>query len=47
MRTRTDKTVETLRAAVTKAGIDRSERIAALKRLLKFGEQRVREKAKG
>ena len=39
-----DKTVETLRAAVTKAGIDRSERIAALKRLVKFGEQRVRDK---
>jgi hypothetical protein len=39
-----DKTVETLRAAVTKAGIDRSERVAALKRLVKFGEQRVREK---
>jgi hypothetical protein len=39
-----DKTVETLRAAVTKAGIDRSERVGALKRLVKFGEQRVREK---
>jgi uncharacterized protein len=39
-----DKTVEVLRAAVTKAGIDRSERVAALKRLVKFGEQRVREK---
>lgn len=38
-----DKTVEALRAAVTKAGIDRSERVAALKRLVKFGEQRVRE----
>src|SRR5688500_5871802 len=37
-----DKTVEVLRAAVTKAGIDRSERIAALKRLVKFGEERVR-----
>jgi hypothetical protein len=37
-----DKTVEVLRAAVTKAGIDRSERVAALKRLIKFGEERVR-----
>ena len=41
-----DKTVETLRAAVTKAGIDRSERVAALKRLVKFGEERVRERMK-
>jgi hypothetical protein len=39
-----DKTVEVLRAAVTKAGIDRSERVAALKRLVKFGEARVRQK---
>jgi uncharacterized protein len=37
-----DKTVEVLRAAVTKAGIDRSERVKALKRLVKFGEERVR-----
>ena len=37
-----DTTVEVLRAAVTKAGIDRSERIAALKRLVKFGEERVK-----
>jgi hypothetical protein len=37
-----DTTVEVLRAAVTKAGIDRSERVAALKRLVKFGEERVR-----
>ena len=36
-----DKTVEVLRAAVSKAGIDRSERVAALKRLVKFGEERV------
>jgi hypothetical protein len=36
-----DTTVEVLRAAVTKAGIDRSERVAALKRLVKFGEERV------
>jgi hypothetical protein len=39
-----DKTVEVLRAAVTRAGIDRSERVAALKRLVKFGEERVRAK---
>lgn len=37
-----DQTVDTLRAAVTKAGIDRSERVAALKRLVKFGEQRIK-----
>jgi hypothetical protein len=37
-----DKTVEALRAAVTRAGIDRSERVAALKRLVRFGEERVR-----
>jgi hypothetical protein len=37
-----DATVETLRAAVTRAGIDRSERVAALKRLVRFGEERVR-----
>jgi hypothetical protein len=41
-----DKTVEVLRAAVTKAGIDRSERVAALKRLATFGERRVRERLK-
>ncbi len=41
-----DKTVEVLRAAVTKAGIDRSERVKALKRLVKFGEERVRERMK-
>src|SRR5436190_8188159 len=39
-----DKTVEVLRAAVTRAGIDRSERVQALKRLVKFGEERVRAK---
>lgn len=39
-----DQTVETLRAAVNRAGIDRSERVAALKRLVKFGEARVRQK---
>lgn len=37
-----DKTIEVLRGAVTKAGIDRSERVAALKRLVKFGEERVK-----
>jgi hypothetical protein len=37
-----DKTIEALRAAVTRAGIARSERVAALKRLVKFGEERVR-----
>jgi hypothetical protein len=37
-----DKTIDTLRAAVTRAGIDRSERVRALKRLVKFGEERVR-----
>jgi hypothetical protein len=37
-----DKTVEILRDAVNKAGIDRSERVKALKRLVKFGEARVR-----
>lgn len=37
-----DATVEVLRAAVTRAGIDRSERVAALKRLVQFGEARVR-----
>ncbi|MCA1559129.1 MAG: DUF763 domain-containing protein [Acidobacteria bacterium] len=37
-----DKTVEVLRAAVNRAGIDRSERARALKRLVKFGEERVR-----
>ena len=37
-----DRTVEVLRAAVSKAGIDRSERVAALKRLVRYGEARVR-----
>ncbi len=37
-----DQTVEALRNAVTRAGIDRSERVQALKRLVKFGEDRVR-----
>src|SRR5688572_9702450 len=37
-----DKTVDVLRAAVNRPGIERSERVAALKRLVKFGEERVR-----
>ena len=37
-----DRTVEVLRSAVSRAGIDRSERVQALKRLVKFGEARVR-----
>lgn len=41
-----DRTVEVLRAAVTKAGIDRSERVQALKRLVRFGEERVRSRLK-
>jgi hypothetical protein len=41
-----DKTVEVLRAAVRKAGIDRSERVAALKRLVKFGG-RIRQRQSG
>ena len=39
-----DKTVEVLRNAVTRAGIDRSERVAALKRLVRFGEERLRQR---
>ena len=41
-----DKTIEVLRAAVNKAGIARSERVAALKRLVRFGEERVRARMK-
>ena len=37
-----DSTVEVLRNAVSRAGIDRSERVQALKRLVRFGEERVR-----
>jgi uncharacterized protein len=37
-----DKTIAALQAAVNRAGIPRSERVAALKRLVKFGEERVR-----
>ena len=36
-----DKTVEVLRAAVTKANIDRSERVKALKRLVEYGKSKV------
>jgi hypothetical protein len=36
-----DSTVEVLRSAVSRAGIDRSERVQALKRLVRFGEERV------
>src|SRR5215213_10168490 len=39
-----DKTVDVLRNAVTRAGIDRSERVAALKRLVRFGEERLRQR---
>ena len=39
-----DSTVEVLRNAVSRAGIDRSERVQALKRLVRFGEERVRAK---
>jgi hypothetical protein len=37
-----DQTIETLRAAVNKANVDRSERVQALKRLVEYGRQRVR-----
>ncbi len=37
-----DRTVEVLRSAVNRAGIDRSERVQALERLVRFGEERVR-----
>jgi hypothetical protein len=37
-----DRTIETLRAAVNKANIDRSERVKALKRLVEYGKERVR-----
>ena len=39
-----DQTVEVLRNAVTRAGVDRSERVAALKRLVQFGEERLRQR---
>lgn len=41
-----DRTVEVLRSAINRAGIDRSERVAALKRLVRFGEERVRARLK-
>jgi hypothetical protein len=41
-----DKTVEVLRAAVNRAGIDRSEGVQALKRLVRCREERVRARMK-
>jgi len=37
-----DKTVHVLREAVNKANIDRSERVKALKRLVEYGKQKIR-----
>lgn len=37
-----DHTVDVLRSAVSRAGIGRSERVQALKRLVRFGEEQVR-----
>jgi hypothetical protein len=37
-----DKTIETLRAAVNKANVDRSERVKALKRLVEYGKEKRR-----
>jgi DNA helicase-2/ATP-dependent DNA helicase PcrA len=42
-----DKTIETLRAAVNKANVDRSERVKALKRLVDYGKQKVRARVQG
>ena len=39
-----DKTVHVLREAVNKANIDRSERVAALKRLVDYGKQKIAER---
>jgi hypothetical protein len=39
-----DKTVHVLREAVNKANIDRSERVAALKRLVQYGKQKIAER---
>ena len=36
-----DKTIEVLRSAVTKANIDRSERVKALKRLVEYGREKI------
>jgi hypothetical protein len=41
-----DKTIETLRAAVNKANIDRSERVKALKRLVEYGREKIRARTK-
>ena len=41
-----DKTVEVLRAAVNKANIDRSERVKALKRLVEYGKEKIRSRAR-
>jgi hypothetical protein len=40
-----DKTIETLRAAVNKANVDRSERVKALKRLVEYGKEKLRARA--
>jgi hypothetical protein len=37
-----DKTIDTLRAAVNKANVDRSERVQALKRLAEYGKEKIR-----
>jgi len=42
-----DKTVHVLREAVNKANIDRSERVAALKRLVDYGKQKIAERRAG
>ena len=39
-----DRTVEVLRSAVNKANIDRSERVKALKRLVEYGQEKVRQR---
>ena len=42
-----DATVGTLRAAVNKANIDRSERVRALKRLMDYGKTKVSARLEG
>jgi len=42
-----DRTIETLRAAVNKANIDRSERVKALKRLVEYGRQKIENRRPG
>jgi hypothetical protein len=37
-----DKTIDVLRSAVTRANIDRSERVRALKRLAEYGKEKIR-----